>query len=275
MSALLRDLGMTNSLYCAPASEKGKKALQDYCMKKETRILGPWADKAIYMGQDLIQKLRPWQAAIKELVTSETPHPRKIFWVYDEVGGAGKSSFAKYMYFHHKIITLTFGDAKDLLYVVQKFQGRTAYMFDLSRTKGGKTSMSDIYQALEAVKNGMFVSSKYESDICLMSTPHVVVFSNHKPNMDALSKDRFSIIDFGDLKLGAKGAKEIIGEEGYFQRSASSPKKRKLDALSAFVVERKKKVAKMNQVPMHYGKWPVVEPPVYTTPEEKYGAKKK
>lgn len=97
------------------------------------------------------------------------------------------------MYFRHNVLTLTFGDAKDLLNLVFKKQGLPTYMFDLSRTKGGKTSMSDIYQALESVKNGYFINTKYETGVACYAIPHVIVFSNHAPDMSALSLDRWHI----------------------------------------------------------------------------------
>lgn len=196
-SSVLKKLaaeGLEQKMFVKRSSNAGKRALKKYCMKKDTRIAGPWADKKIYLGHDLIKKLRPWQLELEaKLVNDGNIDPRVIYWFYDKQGGAGKTSFAKYMMFHHDIITLTFADAKDLLYVVSKFQNRSAYIFDLSRTKGGKSSMSEIYQALEAVKNGYFISQKYESDIVMMQIPHVVVFSNHMPDVDCLSKDRWRI----------------------------------------------------------------------------------
>ena len=58
-----------------PCSTNGVKALREYAMKKDTRLKGPWADKEIYMGQDLITELRPWQKIIKKQF-EEPPHPR-------------------------------------------------------------------------------------------------------------------------------------------------------------------------------------------------------
>lgn len=176
------------------SSTMGKEALKRYCMKKDdTFVDGPWSDKPIYLGQDLIKTLRPWQEQIRRMVLEESPHPRKIYWYYDNAGGAGKSSFAKYMYFHHKILTLTIGSAGDLLNVVSKFEGLKAYLFDLSRTKGSKVAMTDLYQTMESVKNGYFVNTKYETGVCCMAIPHVIVFSNHLPDLKALSSDRWVI----------------------------------------------------------------------------------
>lgn len=185
--------GLVLNVGASHCSTAGKQALQRYCMKSDTRVLGPWADHAIYMGQDLITNLRPWQVQLKEELLSPDAHARKIIWIYDKAGGLGKSSFAKYMGYHHDIPKLTFADARSLLYLVAKFANKPAYMFDLSRTKPASVSMSEIYQALEDVKNGHFVSSKYESEIVIMQTPNIVVFSNSLPDFKALSADKWDV----------------------------------------------------------------------------------
>lgn len=179
---------------CSIASENGKESLKSYCMKIDSRIAGPWADKPIYLGKDLITQLRPWQKSIVTLAGNPNPHPRKIHWFYDAIGGMGKSSIVKYMYFHLKILTLSIGKASDLLNLVYKLQGKRMYCFDISRTVQ-KGSMCEIYQALESVKNGYFVNTKYDTGVACFNIPHVIVFSNHLPNMSALSKDRWNIID--------------------------------------------------------------------------------
>ncbi len=200
LCSLLNSLGMTKltTNTIKPCSAAGAHALSNYCMKHDTRVKGPWADKVIYMGQDLITTLRPWQADIKAMIEGPI-HPRKVHWYYDELGGKGKSCFSKYMYFHHKIPTITFGDAKDLLHMVSKFQNRRGYIFDLSRTRSSKTSFNEIYCAIESIKNGYFINCKYDSDIVCMSTPHIIVFSNHLPNRSCLSQDRWSIHDLSQM----------------------------------------------------------------------------
>lgn len=220
-------------------STAGKDALARYCMKVDTRVAGPWADRATFLGHDLITKLCPWQQSIVDLLATK-PHARKLYWFYDKIGGAGKSSFAKYMMFHHQVPCLTFGDSKDLLYVVKQFQNKPAYMFDLSKTKGGTSSMSDIYAALESVKNGYFVSCKYESSIVLMQTPHVIVFSNHLPVMSALSVDRWNIVHMNELGLRSQRSQEINSDGPDCQRSAPEL------AVDAFVRKSRKYGDKKN-----------------------------
>lgn len=174
-----------------PASNQGKEQLKSYCMKTDSRVAGPWASTNIYLGKDLICQLRPWQQEIVNMINTQ-PDPRKIYWYYDEKGGKGKSSLAKYMYFHHKVLTLSIGKASDLLNLVFKMQGRKMYVFDISRTVP-RAMMTEIYMALESIKNGYFVNTKYDTGVCIMETPHIVVFSNMRPKEEALSKDRWII----------------------------------------------------------------------------------
>lgn len=191
LAKTLSALGL-KGVTCSPASAAGKERLRLYAMKNDTRVAGPWADRHIYLGDDLPSKLRPWQHELKEYIEGPID-PRKIVWYHDAKGGAGKSTFSKYMMFHHQIPTLTFGNASDLLNLVYKFQGERAYIFDLSRTKSKNVAMEDIYAALESIKNGYFVNTKYETGIAIFSKPHVVVFSNYAPNMSALSADKWDI----------------------------------------------------------------------------------
>ena len=196
---LSSELGM--SVRASPASTAGTESLKQYCMKKETRQAGPWADRKVYMGGDLPATLRPWQVTVREIFKT-APHKRRIYWYYDSAGGRGKSTLAKYLYFHDNILTLTFGNAGDLLNLVSKLPPSEGYIFDLSRTKGGQSSMSDIYQAIESVKNGYFINTKYNTEVACFDIPHVVVFSNHKPDTSALSKDRWRIIDMSQMSQG-------------------------------------------------------------------------
>lgn len=196
LGAFLSGLGL-KGITCSPASNEGKSALSEYCMKKDTRVAGPWADHKIYLGQDLIVDLLPWQKRIRDLSQMEF-YDRHIHWYYDPIGGRGKSSLAKYMYYHHKILTLTIGKCSDILNLVSKFQNRPMYMFDIARSVPS-SAMTEIYTAIEYVKSGYFINTKYDTCPVIMDTPHVIVFSNHLPKMSALSQDRWKIHDMTKL----------------------------------------------------------------------------
>lgn len=173
-------------------------ALASYCMKSTSRIAGPWSDKPIYMGQDLITTLRPWQQEILDLISIPKAHPRHIHWYYDEFGGSGKTSLSKYLYFHHGIVTLTIGKGSDLLNLVYKLQGKPMYIFDISRTVP-RNSMNELYMAIEAVKNGYFVNTKYDTGVACFGIPHIIVFSNYMFKQSALSRDRWVTHDLSQM----------------------------------------------------------------------------
>lgn len=186
--------GPWRGMEISPASKTGKNALKKYAMKRETRVMGPWADTEIYLGEDLPTTLLPWQLKLKKYLLGEI-NPREIIWINDPAGCGGKSIFAKYMAFHHGAVKLTFGDAGNLLNLVSKRRGKRIYIFDLTRVKPQKIAMDDMYSAMEDIKNGHFVNLKYETEEILMNPPHIVVFSNQAPDQSGLTDDRWTIMD--------------------------------------------------------------------------------
>lgn len=174
------------------ASINGKDALKRYAMKDETRIAGPWGMKEIYMGEDLITDLVPWQRDIDEYVQGPI-NDREIIWVCDKVGAGGKTALAKYLAYHRKAVFLGWGNTNDILNLVSKMESRI-YVFNLTRTKPTTMSGKDFYAALESIKDGAFPNTKYETKQVLMKPPHVIVFANCMPAADMMSADRFTTV---------------------------------------------------------------------------------
>lgn len=187
-----------NGLFVSICSANGKSALERYCMKSETRVNGPWADRLIYMGQDLPSTLWPWQLEAKHILTGPMER-RKIYWWWSMNGNNGKSIFAKYMKYYFDIPKITFGKCSDLLSLVAKQPNKKAYVFDLSRTKSRDIDMDEIYSAIENIKNGHFVNTKYEVEEILMLPPHIMVFANYPPDTSKLSSDRWIIRDLDNM----------------------------------------------------------------------------
>jgi len=177
------------------ASTAGILALQKYSMKPTTRIGGPWADKALYLGTDLAQigaSRFPWQQTVMDMTTID-PDDRSINWVFNSGGNVGKSKFCKYMSFTHNALALGFADCGDILNLVSKFPGRKLYMFDLTRAKPRIYSTDDLYSTIESIKNGYFINTKYETAQVMMDIPHVWVFSNSLPDFQKLTGDRWCV----------------------------------------------------------------------------------
>lgn len=192
-----------HSVHVAPASVRGKAALQNYCMKSDTRVVGPWADKHLYLGEDLLrfEQFTNQQRKLHDFIKNADPDKfrRAALWVYCPHGGSGKTELAKYCYYKYGWPMFSYGKAADILYVVSKFQNQRCYLFNLSKTKQADVSEQELYAALEGVKDGMFLSTKYESCMVAMKRSHVVVFANHLPKMELMTQGRFKIMKWTPL----------------------------------------------------------------------------
>lgn len=178
-----------------PASANGKEALKSYCMKEDTRVDGPWSDQPSLKHDDIKvikESPFPYQRLILDEVKGE-PHHRKINWVVDTVGGHGKSSFAKFIYVNQLGLALTYGRTSDLFNLVFKMPKQRFYLFDLSRTKPKDFHTDDVYAALEGIKNGYVVNTKYETGVWVNDPSHVWVFSNYPPLKERMSSDRWVV----------------------------------------------------------------------------------
>jgi len=204
------------------AATAGIVALQSYVLKRETRVRGPWHDGSTYIGEDLIVQLYPWQEEIKTSIAGR-PDSRSINVLVDETGNTGKSAFCKYMCWHHKIPVLGWGKTGDLLHLVSKCPNRIAYIFDLSRSKPADWARDDIPAAMEGIKNGLFINTKYECSQVIMKTPHVWVFTNHVPNIQTMSRDRWRIWRIKNHRLVPRSWRQSSRNEKRRTQS-SSPK---------------------------------------------------
>lgn len=178
------------------SSTAGIESLKAYTMKADTRVEGPWHDGSQYTGQDIITNLYPWQAEIKTAV-SEAPDDRTINVVVNPGGNIGKSAFCKHMAWHCKTLVLGWGKTGDLLNLVSKNANKTAYFFDLSRSKPQDWGKDDIASAMEGIKNGLFMNTKYETCQVIMKSPHIWIFTNVVPNLSSMSADRWRLWEVG------------------------------------------------------------------------------
>ena len=131
-----------------------------------------------------------WQQLLMKELDGK-PDPRKIIWYYDRVGNTGKTFFAKWRYQLDKYTAVVQGgNAKDIYHIISKRKDETkTVIIDMSRSS---QYMID-YNLIENVKKGYFQSGKYDSTMVIMSTPHMVIFSNFKPSTNKLSLDRWDV----------------------------------------------------------------------------------
>jgi len=68
---------------------------------------------------NIICNLKPWQYKIEKLYYTQ-PDGRSVYWFTDTLGGAGKSSFCKYMSVKHRVPVIQSGKMTDLINIFFK-----------------------------------------------------------------------------------------------------------------------------------------------------------
>ena len=181
---------------------KGNKAQNiKYCSKEgnfETNFEG------VPRGIPL-PMLTGWQ--LKCSAASEVePLPRDIYWYWSNEGGRGKSTMVRWLAMKGAIVCA--GKAADMKYQIVRYiekhgHGPKNVVFDVPRSAFQYLS----YTGIEEIKNGVFASSKYESDMVIMSHPNVFVFCNFEPdyNNHDLSVDRLKVVCVDRVEGGNGG----------------------------------------------------------------------
>jgi len=162
------------------------RALIKYCQKIDTRVMGPWDHH--YTWIDIITELRPWQQVIYEMIKEPCKDDRKIYWFWEDVGNIGKTAFCKYCHVMQRASIVRGGALKDIAFSLP--DDPSIVIFDITRTVECRVN----YEAIEACKDGMIFSAKYESKMKVFNSPWVIIFANFEPEIDKLSKDRWEIV---------------------------------------------------------------------------------
>jgi len=187
---------------------KDDAAGADYCQKVETSTGRKFSfginipTNIIKIPDWIIKDLYPWQKSIYEQTKGEA-HKRHINWIYDKEGEAGKTAFSKYMLAHERdrVVLATITNYKDIscLLAIKKYGNKyqkpvdidnnLIFIFNLARDCE-KVS----YILLEAIKDGLLTSPKYETVTMDFKEPHVWVMANIEPDSTKLqSKNRLKI----------------------------------------------------------------------------------
>ena len=153
------------------------------------------------------EKATQWQRDVLAIVDGDVDR-RAVHWFWEEFGGVGKSVLARHIvgFRHAGRALMVSGKAADIKYGIASFlQGGAdkkedekdldVVIIDVPRTNDGHVS----YQAIEAIKNGLMFSTKYESGMVVFNSPHVVVFANTPPEREKLSADRWHVHHIASL----------------------------------------------------------------------------
>lgn len=175
---------LNNATYCCKTDETKKVGGRlcyggTYKPKQELKIISP----SIFYE---------WQKDIINVINEE-PDDRTVYWLWSEHGNKGKSAFVKYLVARHYATPAVSGKYADICNLISKqdMDKCRIIVFDIPRNNGNSVS----YSAIESIKNGMIVNTKYETNYVLFNPPHVIVFSNNPPEECKLSGDRWKIIN--------------------------------------------------------------------------------
>jgi hypothetical protein len=166
-----------------------------YCMKQgdySTNIPLPRRETILCKYEAVEWKC--WQRHIIDLVDDQYGDDRTINWFWENDGNVGKSFLTKYLVLKYDAIICS-GKSADVFNQVNTWlQDHGEASPKLVVVDIPRCSMDYVnYQAIEAVKNGLLYSGKYEGGVCVFESPVVICMSNGPPDTDKLSMDRWNI----------------------------------------------------------------------------------
>lgn len=187
------------------SSSHDPKALVKYVLepsKNRAGLLQKINVEEHYLGEDIppLEKMDPWCTQALSFLESITDN-RQILWIYDPSGGAGKSQLAKYLCIHKEGKGLGYGKVADIQHIAAQSKSKL-FVANLTRARGRDVGSLDIFQALEGIRDGFFMDTKYKSREILRHPSKIIVFANIKPPTDQQnSSGRYWICKVEDKKL--------------------------------------------------------------------------
>jgi hypothetical protein len=133
--------------------------------------------------------LRDWQQDLCDALDGPADD-RSIRFYVDEEGNKGKSWLCRYLMQERpsEVQLLGIGRVVDVAYLLDP--EKRIFLIDCERS----ASQFLQYRVLEQIKNRLVTSTKYLAQMkILRHVPHVIVFMNEIPDMNALSDDRYDI----------------------------------------------------------------------------------
>jgi hypothetical protein len=191
-------------------------AAERYALKEDTRVEGPWYKGARFeaIADETIYKiditLYPWQRNVVDILDGPQDD-RTIWWLWEPYGGAGKTTFLKWIYQNYSGVCISGGKAHDMKNGIVRFHEAKGYYPKIVIVNIPKSFDSQFISpnGFEDIKDMFFYSGKYggkdeNGEVC-GRPPKMLVFANFRPDTNKMSKDRLKIRRLPDGK-----AKETV-----------------------------------------------------------------
>ena len=176
-------------------------------MKADTRIAGPWSSNVEEKKQTrrlrefLQYKMYPWQEKVIAMAKEYDDRTIKVF--VDTITRRGKSCLTEYMeYFDIAYELPCFMNMEDIMQACMCIPEQKAYIIDMPKGLK-KNNLASFYAGLECLKNGVMYDKRYSFKKRRIDCPQIFVFTNTRPDVTLLSKDRwkgFKITEDYDLE---------------------------------------------------------------------------
>lgn len=172
-----------------------------------------------------------WQDQfIREFAEGKRYNHRQVTWITDRKGGMGKTCLSKWLSINYPgdwLITSDMGTSRDAATVVSNALegGWNCHGCIINLTRSAEIQKHNrIYMYLEQIKDGMMTSQKYSGRAMVFDSPHLIVFSNWEPDLEALSYDRWDIREIGEDGRMI-GNSQLSHHTAYDEISGHSPEK--------------------------------------------------
>lgn len=153
-------------------------------------------------------QLRPHQQALVDVIEAPANN-RHIHFVVDPLGNSGKSFLTNWLCreYPDRVQSLGVGRRDDMAFAVDPQYD--IFLVDVPR---GQLQYLQ-FPVLEGILDGRIMCNKYGSRMkwldCFPAAPHVFVFTNEHPDMNALTQDRYVIHDWMENSAFYRGPNNI------------------------------------------------------------------
>lgn len=185
-------------------------AANAYGMKEDTRIDGPWWKGPRYeeLAKELVFTiditLRPWQKKITNILDGPICH-RTIWWFYEPYGGAGKTTFLKWIDLNYNDVCISGGKSADMKNGIIRHIERTGRTPKIVLMNIPKNFDYQYFSSngIEEIKDMFFYSGKYggkdENGQVNKARPHMIIMANQPPpNYQEWANDRLKLVRLPD-----------------------------------------------------------------------------
>lgn len=163
-----------------------------------------WKKLCLMLYEDI--KWKGWQSEIIESVKAYGRTPlrlpelrkaidsRTINWYWEPTGNCGKTFVYKYMYLTERCV-LANGNKTDVFHNMAKWlDDNKPGLFTVVLNYSREEECHNVHWGLlENLKDGIFLSGKYEGRNCLFPAPKIIIFANYAPKFCKLSDDRLIV----------------------------------------------------------------------------------